>query len=175
MSAGKKAQAPWRKATIPMAMPIRSTCSPCWRNLLACCPDPEALYRGVRAPSAAALFHILVAQEPRQAGSSLTVDAVRYHIGCRERTGVCIDVLIRARRAGHDTKVYVQKAHGFGPACHLSTPIIMVGPGTGIAPFRAFLHERAQAPSPGRGVAFLWSSARRLLDFFYRGGTPKIS
>ena len=64
-------------------------------------------------------------------------------------------------------KVYVQKAHGFGLPTDPATPIIMVGPGTGIAPFRAFLHERAQVLSPGRAWLF-FGHQHEATDFFYR-------
>ncbi len=63
-------------------------------------------------------------------------------------------------------KAYVQKAHAFGLPADPSIPIIMVGPGTGIAPFRAFLHERMATKAPGRNWLF-FGHQRRDCDFFY--------
>src|SRR5204862_72099 len=71
------------------------------------------------------------------------------------------------RIAPHDkVKVYVQKAEGFGLPADPSTPIIMIGPGTGIAPFRAFLHERMATKAPGRNWLF-FGHQRSNYDFFY--------
>jgi sulfite reductase (NADPH) flavoprotein alpha-component len=60
----------------------------------------------------------------------------------------------------------VQRAHGFGLPDDPTTPIIMIGPGTGVAPFRAFLHERAAAKAVGRNWLF-FGHQRSATDFFY--------
>ena len=62
----------------------------------------------------------------------------------------------------------MQKAHNFGLPADRRTPIIMVGPGTGVAPFRAFLHERMATKAPGRNWLF-FGHQRAAHDFFYRG------
>jgi len=61
---------------------------------------------------------------------------------------------------------YVQKAQGFALPRDPSVPIVMIGPGTGIAPFRAFLHERMATQAPGRNWLF-FGHQRRDCDFFY--------
>ncbi len=129
-------------------------------------PDPEALIEALE-PLQPRLYSISSSPRATPGRLSLTVDAVRYHIGCRERTGVASTFLSGRAGPGMTLKVYVQKAHGFGLPADPSTPIIMVGPGTGIAPFRAFLHERAQAPSPGRAWLF-FGHQHEGTDFFYR-------
>ena len=97
---------------------------------------------------------------------SLTVDGVRYRIGPRERLGVASTFLGDRLAPGDALKVYVQKAHGFRLPAEPKTPIIMVGPGTGVAPFRAFLQERAALAAPGPNWLF-FGHQRRAHDFFY--------
>ena len=62
--------------------------------------------------------------------------------------------------------MYVQKAHNFGLPADPAIPIVMVGPGTGIAPFRAFLHERMAIKAPGKNWLF-FGHQRGAYDFFY--------
>lgn len=97
---------------------------------------------------------------------SLTVDAVRYRIGTRPRWGVASTYLAARVAPGDEVPVYVQRAHGFGLPADPATPIIMCGPGTGIAPFRAFLHDRRATGAPGRNWLF-FGHQRRSSDFFY--------
>ena len=60
----------------------------------------------------------------------------------------------------------MQKAHGFAPP-DPATPIIMVGPGTGIAPFRSFLWHRQATKARGKAWLF-FGHQREATDFFYR-------
>jgi len=98
----------------------------------------------------------------------LTVAVVRYELHARGYQGVASCFFADRLRRGARVPVYVQRAHGFtlppGPAA----PIIMVGPGTGIAPFRAFLQERAATGATGKSWLF-FGNQRRELDFLYRG------
>src|SRR6185295_2627109 len=94
------------------------------------------------------------------------VDTVRYPIGKRERLGVASTFLGERITPNTPLKVYVQKAHAFGLPADPSVPIIMIGPGTGVAPFRAFLHERMAIKAPGRNWLF-FGHQRHDYDFFY--------
>ena len=98
---------------------------------------------------------------------SLTVDVVRYEIDQRLRFGVASTFLAERVQTGDPVRVYVQKSHGFGLPKDDTKPVIMVGPGTGVAPFRAFLQDRvARKPS---GPAWLFFGHQRQdSDFFYR-------
>jgi sulfite reductase (NADPH) flavoprotein alpha-component len=98
---------------------------------------------------------------------SLTVDAVRYTIGKRKRLGVASTFLADRVATGAPVKFYVQKAHNFALPADPSTPIIMVGPGTGVAPFRAFLQERQVTGAPGKNWLF-FGHQRQMSDFFYK-------
>ncbi|NOS71533.1 MAG: sulfite reductase subunit alpha [Verrucomicrobia bacterium] len=96
----------------------------------------------------------------------LTVGAVRYGSHGRERKGVASTFL--ADRVG-DTKfvkVFVQPSHGFKPPANGDVPIIMVGPGTGIAPFRAFLEERQATGAKGKNW-LIFGDQKRDADFLY--------
>jgi len=95
----------------------------------------------------------------------LTVAAVRYDSLGRKRKGVCSTFL--ADRANGNVPVFVQVSHSFRLPRNGDAPIIMVGPGTGIAPFRAFLHERRAAASRGRNWLF-FGDQRAATDFLYR-------
>jgi sulfite reductase (NADPH) flavoprotein alpha-component len=98
---------------------------------------------------------------------SLTVDRVRYRAGRRERSGVASCFLGERIQPGESLPVYVQEAHAFALPDDPSKPIIMVGPGTGIAPFRAFLQERVATNATGRNWLF-FGHQRMATDFFYR-------
>jgi sulfite reductase (NADPH) flavoprotein alpha-component len=91
---------------------------------------------------------------------------VRYAIKGRGRLGVASTFFAERINAGDRLKVYVQPAHAFGLPADPSVPIIMVGPGTGVAPFRAFLHERMATRASGRNWLF-FGHQRSDCDFFY--------
>jgi sulfite reductase (NADPH) flavoprotein alpha-component len=96
----------------------------------------------------------------------LTVAAVRYSNGRRRRKGVSSTFL--ADRAGDvNVPVFVQKSAHFRPPHSSDTPIIMVGPGTGVAPFRGFLHERCARGDKGRNWLF-FGEQHAATDFYYR-------
>jgi sulfite reductase (NADPH) flavoprotein alpha-component len=97
---------------------------------------------------------------------ALTVDAVRYTIDDRRRLGVASTFLAERIAPAAKLKAYVQKAQSFALPSDPSVPIIMIGPGTGIAPFRAFLHERMATKAPGRHWLFFGHQCRDY-DFFY--------
>jgi sulfite reductase (NADPH) flavoprotein alpha-component len=97
----------------------------------------------------------------------LTVDAVRYDVAGRQRLGVASTFLADRVRPGTALKVYVQKAHGFALPEKGDTPVVMVGPGTGVAPFRSFLWHRKAAKAKGRAWLF-FGHQHEATDFFYR-------
>ncbi len=95
----------------------------------------------------------------------LTIAQVRYESHGRPRKGVASTFL--ADRAGESVPVFVQTSHGFRIPANHDAPMIMVGPGTGIAPFRAFLEERRALGATGRNWMF-FGEQREATDFFYR-------
>jgi sulfite reductase (NADPH) flavoprotein alpha-component len=99
----------------------------------------------------------------------LTVGVVRYSKqGCnRPRKGVASTFLAERVAPGARVKVFVQPAHAFRLPAFGDTPVIMVGPGTGIAPFRAFLQERQALGARGKNWLF-FGDRRRECDFLYQ-------
>jgi sulfite reductase (NADPH) flavoprotein alpha-component len=128
-------------------------------------PGAEAFVEALD-PLQPRLYSISSSIKANPARISLTVDGVRYRIGPRERLGVASTYLGERIDPGQTLKVYVQKAHGFRLPDDPKTPVIMVGPGTGVAPFRAFLQERAAIAAPGPNWLF-YGHQRRAHDFFY--------
>ena len=97
----------------------------------------------------------------------LTVAAVRYEAYGRGKKGVCSTFL--ADRVTPDetpVPVFVQTSHGFRLPADGERPVIMIGPGTGIAPFRAFLEERRATGASGRNLLF-FGDQQRACDFLY--------
>ncbi|HRN84061.1 MAG TPA: sulfite reductase subunit alpha [Hyphomicrobium sp.] len=128
-------------------------------------PDPEAFYE-VLEPLQPRLYSISSSPRANPGHVSLTIDTVRYEIDGRERLGVASTFCGERIAPGAELRAYVQKAHGFALPSDGATPIVMVGPGTGIAPFRAFLQERYVTKAGGPAWLF-YGHQRRATDFFY--------
>jgi len=96
----------------------------------------------------------------------LTVGTVRYETHGRSRKGVCSTFLADRVEPGGMVPVFIQTSHGFRLPADPATPIIMVGPGTGIAPFRAFLEERRASGATGKNWLF-FGDQQRAGDFLY--------
>lgn len=103
----------------------------------------------------------------------LTVSVVRYGLFERDYQGVASNFFAERLQRGQRVPVYLQKAHGFALPDDPATPVIMIGPGTGIAPFRAFLQERAaraaDLAAPGGANWLFFGNQRASEDFLYRG------
>jgi sulfite reductase (NADPH) flavoprotein alpha-component len=128
-------------------------------------PDPEAFVESLE-PLQPRLYSIACSPKSNPNGVALTVDAVRYSAKGRQRLGVASTFVAERVKPGQQIRAYVQKAHQFGLPADPAVPIIMIGPGTGVAPFRAFLHERMATKAPGRNWLF-FGHQRRDYDFFY--------
>jgi sulfite reductase (NADPH) flavoprotein alpha-component len=128
-------------------------------------PHPEAFVEALE-PLQPRLYSISSSHNATPGKLSLTVDCVRYVIGKRKRLGLASTFLAERINRGDELKVYVQKAHGFALPQDPTTPIIMIGPGTGVAPFRAFLHDRRATGATGKNWLF-FGHQRSDCDFFY--------
>ncbi|MDQ8182736.1 assimilatory sulfite reductase (NADPH) flavoprotein subunit [Pelagicoccus sp. SDUM812005] len=97
----------------------------------------------------------------------LTVGAVRYEAFGRQKKGVCSTFIADAWKEGTKAGVYFHSNKNFKLPADPATPIIMVGPGTGIAPFRAFVEERAATGAKGENWLF-FGDQRYTYDFLYQ-------
>jgi sulfite reductase (NADPH) flavoprotein alpha-component len=128
-------------------------------------PHPEAFVEALE-PLQPRLYSISSSHNATPGKLSLTVDCVRYVVGKRKRLGLASTFLAERIQPGDAVQVYVQKAHGFALPQDPRTPIIMIGPGTGVAPFRAFLLDRKATGAPGKNWLF-FGHQRSDCDFFY--------
>lgn len=113
------------------------------------------------------LYSIASSQKAHPGTVHLTVATVRWMAHGRERKGVASTFM--AERWAGDSRAGIfmqnQQKH-FGMPASGDTPMIMIGPGTGVAPFRAFLEEREVLGAKGRNWLF-FGEQRRAQDFFY--------
>jgi sulfite reductase (NADPH) flavoprotein alpha-component len=128
-------------------------------------PHPEAFVEALE-PLQPRLYSISSSHNATPGKLSLTVDCVRYVVGKRKRLGLASTFLAERIQPGDEVMVYVQKAHGFALPQDPKIPIIMIGPGTGIAPFRAFLLDRKATGAQGKNWLF-FGHQRSGCDFFY--------
>jgi sulfite reductase (NADPH) flavoprotein alpha-component len=128
-------------------------------------PDPEAFIESLD-PLQPRVYSISSSLKCNPGRVSLTVDAVRYEVEKRTRLGVASTFLAGRIASGNKIRVYVQKAQHFALPADPKAPVIMIGPGTGVAPFRAFLQERQATKAPGRNWLF-FGHQHSNYDFFY--------
>ncbi|MBT2647414.1 assimilatory sulfite reductase (NADPH) flavoprotein subunit [Bacillus sp. ISL-34] len=97
----------------------------------------------------------------------LTIGAVRYESHGRERNGVCSILCADRLQPGDTLPVYIQHNQNFKQPKNPDTPIIMVGPGTGIAPFRSFIQDREESEAKGKTWLF-FGDQHFVTDFLYQ-------
>jgi sulfite reductase (NADPH) flavoprotein alpha-component len=109
-----------------------------------------------------------IASSPKEVGSAahLTVSAVRWQKRGRLRKGIASVFLAERAMPGAMVSVFVQSARDFRLPADGTLPIVMIGPGTGVAPFRAFLQERRALGVKGRNWLF-FGDRHRSSDFLY--------
>ncbi|MGF1453151.1 MAG: assimilatory sulfite reductase (NADPH) flavoprotein subunit [Opitutales bacterium] len=97
----------------------------------------------------------------------LTIAAVRYTSHGRKRTGVASTFIADRVEIGGTMPVYLHHNKNFRLPADPATPVVMVGPGTGVAPFRAFLEERQATGASGKNWLF-FGDQHFLTDFLYQ-------
>ncbi|MCJ8014915.1 assimilatory sulfite reductase (NADPH) flavoprotein subunit [Paenibacillus sp. KQZ6P-2] len=97
----------------------------------------------------------------------VTVRTVRYDAYGRDRYGVCSVQLAERLQSGDSVPVFIQHNPNFKLPMNPDIPIIMIGPGTGVAPFRAFLGEREESGAEGKTWLF-YGDQHFSTDFLYQ-------
>ncbi|MEM6711372.1 MAG: sulfite reductase subunit alpha [Pseudomonadota bacterium] len=117
-----------------------------------------------------------ISSSPKAHGSEvhLTVASVRWDYDGRPHRGVCSTFMADELSVGDTAPVFVSPNKSFRPPADNDAPMIMVGPGTGIAPFRAFLEERREVGATGRNWLF-FGDQHRAEDFIYEDEISSMS
>jgi sulfite reductase (NADPH) flavoprotein alpha-component len=98
----------------------------------------------------------------------LTIVPLEYEASGHKRRGVCTHFLCELTELHNPiVPIFIQSAHGFRLPPNLDTPMIMIGPGTGVAPFRAFLQERVLHYQSKAKHWLFFGERHRAYDFFY--------
>lgn len=119
---------------------------------------------GLLRPMPPRLYSIASSLSAHSEEVHLTVAVVRYDSHGRKRKGVCSSYL--AERVGENIPCYFHPNKNFKLPQDHQTPVIMVGPGTGIAPFRAFIEERQECGSKGKNWLFFGDRSQKT-DYLY--------
>jgi sulfite reductase (NADPH) flavoprotein alpha-component len=125
---------------------------------------PSELVRHLR-PMAPRLYSIASSPKAHPGEVHLLVDILRYEIGGEARLGVTSRQVVDRAAVGSELDIYLHPTSSFR-LCEPERPIIMIGPGTGVAPFRAFLQERRAQKATGKSWLF-FGVRQRATDFLY--------
>lgn len=128
-------------------------------------PSPDAFVAAL-SPIKPRLYSISSSPRRHRGQVHLTVRRVAFEHNGRRRKGVASTMLADRVATGSSVRVFVQRSHGFSLPADPQAAVIMIGPGTGIAPFRAFLHERDATGASGKNWLF-FGDQRSEFDFLY--------
>lgn len=112
------------------------------------------------------LYSIASSPRAHEGEVHLCVGAVRYRAHARERFGICSTFLATRARIGEPLETFIRDNPRFRPPADGCAPMIMIGPGTGVAPFRAFLADRRAQGGTGPNWLF-FGDRHRAYDFLY--------
>ncbi|MGO9380652.1 MAG: molybdopterin-dependent oxidoreductase [Mycobacterium sp.] len=127
---------------------------------------PVDEWLSVLKPLQPPLYSISSSPKENPGEVQLTVSPVRYNFQGVPRRGVC-SAYLADRSPGDRVAIYVRPSSNFRPPSDPHTPMIMVGPGTGIAPFRGFLQERRALGHTGPNWLF-FGERHAATDYYYR-------
>ena len=122
---------------------------------------------GLLRPLTPRLYSIASSQAEVESEVHITVGAVRYDIEGRARTGGASGFLADRVEEEGEVRVFIEHNDNFRLPANPETPVIMIGPGTGIAPFRAFMQQRAADEAPGKNWLF-FGNPHFTEDFLYQ-------
>lgn len=128
--------------------------------------DAQALVDLLR-PLTPRLYSIASSQAEVESEVHVTVGVVRYEIEGRARTGGASSFLADRVEEEGEVRVFIEHNDNFRLPANPQTPVIMIGPGTGIAPFRAFMQQRAADGAEGKNWLF-FGNPHFTEDFLYQ-------
>lgn len=128
--------------------------------------DADALI-GLLRPLTPRLYSIASAQAEVESEVHVTVGVVRYDIEGRARAGGASSFLADRVEEEGEVRVFIEHNDNFRLPANPQTPVIMIGPGTGIAPFRAFMQQRAADGAEGKNWLF-FGNPHFTEDFLYQ-------
>ncbi|HCU1060176.1 TPA: NADPH-dependent assimilatory sulfite reductase flavoprotein subunit [Klebsiella pneumoniae] len=128
--------------------------------------DAEALI-GLLRPLTPRLYSIASSQAEVESEVHVTVGVVRYEIEGRARAGGASSFLADRVEEDGEVRVFIEHNDNFRLPANPETPVIMIGPGTGIAPFRAFMQQRAADGTQGKNWLF-FGNPHFTEDFLYQ-------
>jgi sulfite reductase (NADPH) flavoprotein alpha-component len=138
-------------------------------DLLAAAPCRLSLEQltGLLRPLPPRLYSVASSRKLVGEAAHLLVGAVRWQSHGRARKGVASGEIAERRRPGQRMKIYLQANRHFRLPTDPDRPIVMVGPGTGVAPFRAFMQE-CEATGANRRSWLFFGARNFLHDFLYQ-------
>ncbi|HFT5242355.1 TPA: NADPH-dependent assimilatory sulfite reductase flavoprotein subunit [Yersinia enterocolitica] len=113
------------------------------------------------------LYSIASSQAETETEVHITVGVVRYEIDGRPRTGGASGYLADRLAVDGDIRIFIEHNDNFRLPANPETPVIMIGPGTGIAPFRAFMQQREAIGATGKNW-LLFGNPHFTEDFLYQ-------
>jgi len=128
--------------------------------------DADALI-GLLRPLTPRLYSIASSQAEVESEVHITVGVVRYDIEGRARTGGASGFLADRLEEDGEVRVFIEHNDNFRLPTNPETPVIMIGPGSGIAPFRAFMQQRAADDAAGKNWLF-FGNPNFTEDFLYQ-------
>ncbi|WP_336219745.1 NADPH-dependent assimilatory sulfite reductase flavoprotein subunit [Citrobacter amalonaticus] len=128
--------------------------------------DAQALVDLLR-PLTPRLYSIASSQAEVESEVHITVGAVRYEVEGRARAGGASSFLADRIEEDGEVRVFIEHNDNFRLPTNPETPVIMIGPGTGIAPFRAFMQQRAAEEATGKNWLF-FGNPHFTEDFLYQ-------
>ncbi|OES46586.1 assimilatory sulfite reductase (NADPH) flavoprotein subunit [Domibacillus iocasae] len=128
--------------------------------------SPQA-FADVLRKMPARLYSIASSLEANPEEVHITIGAVRYNANGRDRNGVCSILCAERLEPGDTLPVYIQHNDNFKLPENPETPVIMIGPGTGVAPFRSFMQEREESGAEGNAWMF-FGDQHFVTDFLYQ-------
>ncbi|MCX3081113.1 NADPH-dependent assimilatory sulfite reductase flavoprotein subunit [Klebsiella michiganensis] len=128
--------------------------------------DAQALVDLLR-PLTPRLYSIASSQAEVESEVHVTVGVVRYDIEGRARAGGASSFLADRVEEDGEVRIFIEHNDNFRLPANPQTPVIMIGPGTGIAPFRAFMQQRAAEGAEGKNWLF-FGNPHFTEDFLYQ-------